>query len=182
MKVLVLGGMAPFARGGAEALCGQLVRHLLAAGHEAEALRIPFQSGSPERLLDAAVAARGLRLINVDRLIALAVLAGIVPWNDKVVWLTPWCSPPLGPTDPGSGVTAQDAEDAHLRAAEGVALGEARRIFSASPAAADLLRRRHGLFCTPLPLPMDDPEPSAIGDAPPAMGPTWPAAVETLLS
>ena len=42
MKLLVANNAAPFVRGGAELLAERLVTELVAAGHEAELLRLPL--------------------------------------------------------------------------------------------------------------------------------------------
>src|SRR4051794_35601930 len=86
VNVLVLADMVPFVRGRTEELCEHLVRHLTARGLTAEAMRIPFV-GASGRVADGMLAARSLRLVNVDRLITLTFPASLVPSTRKVIWL-----------------------------------------------------------------------------------------------
>ena len=88
MKLLVANNAAPFVRGGAELLAERLVTELVAAGHEAELLRLPLGETSSE-IADGMVAAATLDVVNVDRVIALKFPAYLIPHRDVVVWLIP---------------------------------------------------------------------------------------------
>jgi glycosyltransferase involved in cell wall biosynthesis len=87
MRVAIVNNQAPFVRGGAELLAEWLHDKLEQYGHQAEIVRLPFQWNPPERIIDHMLAARLLRLANVDRVIALKFPAYYVPHENKVLWL-----------------------------------------------------------------------------------------------
>jgi glycosyltransferase involved in cell wall biosynthesis len=87
MKIAVVNNQAPFVRGGAELLAEWLHDKLEQYGHNAEIVRIPFQWNPPERIVDHMLAARLVRLANVDRVVALKFPAYYVPHDNKVLWL-----------------------------------------------------------------------------------------------
>ncbi len=87
MKVAIVNNQAPFVRGGAELLAEWLHDKLEEYGHQAEIVRIPFQWNPPERIIDHMLAARLVRLANVDRVVALKFPAYYVPHENKVLWL-----------------------------------------------------------------------------------------------
>lgn len=162
MRVLVLNNMAPFVRGGAEALCDHLVRNLRLRGAVAEAMRLPFSWTPPERLLDEMLIARSLRLWNVDRVIALKFPVYMVPWDDKVIWLLHQFRQAYDLFDAGlSHIPATPEGDRvreAIRRADGVAFAEARHVFTNSPTTTERLRRYNGVEGTVLPPPLNDPE------------------------
>src|SRR5262249_32916645 len=86
VKILVANNAAPFVRGGAELLADRLINELIAAGHQAELLRIPL-GNTPEEIADGLVAAATLEAVEVDRVIALKFPAYVIPHRDVVVWL-----------------------------------------------------------------------------------------------
>jgi hypothetical protein len=88
MKILVVNNAAPYIRGGAEELADHLVQRLNGTpGVEAELMRLPFCWTPAEHLIDEIVLHRALRLINVDRVIALKFPAYLVPHPHKTLWL-----------------------------------------------------------------------------------------------
>ena len=87
MKVLVVNNMAPFVRGGAEALAEHLVKHLEIAGHQAELLRVPFQWEPATRIPSQMLMARAFELWNVDHVIALKFPAYLIQHPSKTIWL-----------------------------------------------------------------------------------------------
>lgn len=88
MKVLVVNNMAPFLKGGAEALADQLVRSLNATrGVQAELVRIPFKWEPAERLIEEILICRSMRLYDIDLMIGLKFPAYLVPHNRKRLWL-----------------------------------------------------------------------------------------------
>jgi glycosyltransferase involved in cell wall biosynthesis len=88
MKVLVVNNMAPFLRGGAEALAEEIVRRLNATkGIEAELLRIPFKWEPAERLIEEILICRSMRLYNTDLMIGLKFPAYLVLHTRKRLWL-----------------------------------------------------------------------------------------------
>jgi glycosyltransferase involved in cell wall biosynthesis len=92
MRVIVASVRTPFVQGGAEIHAEQLIKALLAAGHQAELVTIPFNAGNPERIPDQMLTCALMDLneineVKVDRLIALKFPAYLVPHPNKVVWL-----------------------------------------------------------------------------------------------
>jgi glycosyltransferase involved in cell wall biosynthesis len=88
MKVLVVNNVAPFLRGGAEALAEEIVRRLnTTKGIEAELLRIPFKWEPAERLIEEILICRSMRLYNTDLMIGLKFPAYLVPHTRKRLWL-----------------------------------------------------------------------------------------------
>jgi glycosyltransferase involved in cell wall biosynthesis len=82
----------PFVTGGAEVLAAGLRRELVAAGHQAEIVAIPFKWYPPERILDQMLACRLLDLsemfeVPVDRLIGLKFPAYLAPHPRKAIWM-----------------------------------------------------------------------------------------------
>jgi glycosyltransferase involved in cell wall biosynthesis len=92
MRVLALTTQVPFVRGGAELLAEGLIRSLIAAGHEAELVSIPFKWYPPERVLDHMLLCRLFDLTEacgdkIDRVIGLKFPTYLVPHPQKVMWL-----------------------------------------------------------------------------------------------
>jgi glycosyltransferase involved in cell wall biosynthesis len=92
MRVLALTTQVPFVRGGAEFLAEGLLRSLIAAGHEAELVAIPFKWYPPDRILDHMLACRLLDLSescgdSIDRVIGLKFPTYLIPHPRKVMWL-----------------------------------------------------------------------------------------------
>ena len=80
--------MAPFVRGGAEELAYHLNARLNATpGVRAEVLRVPFSWEPFERLANEIFINPMLRLLNVDRVIALKFPAYLIPHEQKILWL-----------------------------------------------------------------------------------------------
>jgi glycosyltransferase involved in cell wall biosynthesis len=92
VRVLLATTQAPFVRGGAEALAEGLRDALIARGHQAEIVAIPFKWYPPERILDCMLACRLLDLTEasgnrVDRLIGLKFPAYLIPHPRKSLWI-----------------------------------------------------------------------------------------------
>jgi len=87
MKVAIVSNQAPFVRGGAELLAEWLHDTLEEHGHQAEIVRIPFKWSPPEKIIDHMLAARLVRVVNTDRVVAMKFPAYFVPHEDKVLWL-----------------------------------------------------------------------------------------------
>jgi hypothetical protein len=134
VKVLVLDSVVPLAPDPGAARRDALVARLLAAGMEAEALRLPFTPEPAARLPDEILIARSLHVLNADRVVALAFPACLVPHAAKVIWLQ---NAPAGPALAGRAGEA-------VRAAEARALADARRVFAADAAVAAALRDAYG--------------------------------------
>jgi glycosyltransferase involved in cell wall biosynthesis len=160
LKVAVVNNQAPFLRGGAELLVEWLVEALEARGHQAEAVRLPFSWNPPSRVLDSMLAARLVRLPNVDRVVALKFPAYYVPHDDKVLWLMHqfrqahdlWGTPLQGLPDEGDGLLVRDA----VRDADRALLKQARGIFTNSKVVSGRLERSTGLDSEVLYPPLRD--------------------------
>lgn len=92
MRIAIVSVQIPFITGGAEILAESLQRELLARGHEAEIVTIPFKWYPPERILDCMAMARLIDLTEVngrriDKVIALKFPAYYVEHPDKVCWI-----------------------------------------------------------------------------------------------
>lgn len=161
MKILVLSNRVPFVHGGAEELSRHLVRQLKLAGHEAEEMRLPFSWHPAERLYDEMLIARSMRVVNVDRVIALKFPVYLVPHPNQVIWLLHQFRQAYDLFDAGmshldsgpAGTTLRDA----IRAADDEAFRNARRLF-ALPEAANRVRRYNGFEAETLHTPLNDPE------------------------
>jgi glycosyltransferase involved in cell wall biosynthesis len=82
----------PFILGGAELHAEGLRSALIAAGHEAEIVTIPFNTRSPDQILESMRFARQIDLteisrVKVDRLIGLKFPAYLIPHPNKVLWI-----------------------------------------------------------------------------------------------
>ena len=162
MKIAVLNNHVPFVSGGAEYLADALVEQLQAAGHEAVLYRVPFQWTPPEKVIDHLVACRLLRLVGVDRVIALKFPVYCVPHDNKVLWLlhqfrqaydlwgTVWQDLP----DNAEGLAIRRA----VIHADNRYLPEARAIYTNSHVTGDRLRRFNHLDSTVLYPPLLNPE------------------------
>ena len=92
MRILIATVQVPFIRGGGEMLAEGLETALLAAGHEAEIVRLPFKWYPPERILEQTLATRLFDVSAssgraVDRVIGLRFPAYLLPHPDKVMWI-----------------------------------------------------------------------------------------------
>ncbi len=152
----------PFVRGGAEVLADGLVAALHRAGHEAVALSIPFRWYPAEHLLDEMLAARGLRLAGIDRVIGLKFPAYLVPHPRKVMWLVHqhrqaydmWESGQSDIPDDARGRVIRDA----IRAADARCFAGCRGLFAIAGNVAGRLHRFSGFEAEVLPMPLDAPE------------------------
>jgi glycosyltransferase involved in cell wall biosynthesis len=162
MKVAVVNNQAPFLRGGAELLAEWLVEALRERGHEGQVVRIPFGWTPPERIVESMLAARLVRLPNVDRVVALKFPAYYVPHDDKVLWLLHQFrqAHELWNTDkqglPGTP-EARGIRDA-VRVADRTLLAETGAIYTNSRIVGDRLRDSTGLESTVLFPPLREPE------------------------
>jgi glycosyltransferase involved in cell wall biosynthesis len=92
MRILIATAQVPFIRGGAEIHAEGLRDALLAAGHEAELIAIPFKWYPPEQILDHMLACRLLDVTEaagtpVDLLIGLKFPAYLISHPNKVLWI-----------------------------------------------------------------------------------------------
>lgn len=162
MKVLVLSTMAPFVWGGAEELAVHLERNLIAAGHDAEVMRIPFSWEPATRIPTQMAMARLFELINVDRVIALKFPAYLVRHPSKVIWLLHQYRQTYDLWDSGhTNIPASSLGQSLRRTihnADLTAFNEAQAIFTNSEVTSQRLMHYNGVASTVLRPPVNDPE------------------------
>jgi len=156
VRVAVLAAQTPFAAAGpgsTAALAARLCRELTQRGHETAVVRIPFDPGAPETIVDQMLALRLLRIEGVDRAIALAFPLSQVPHDDRLAWV-------LEPHDAVTAALPATALGRRVRravlAAERSSLAEARAIHAPSRAAAERLRAETGREAGVLAVPDGD--------------------------
>lgn len=160
--VAVVNAQVPFIRGGAEILSDSLVRQLRLRGFHATAINIPVAWNPPEVILDHILAARLLRIGNIDRLIPLKFPAFHIPHDNKVLWLLHqfrqaydlWGTALQGISDDRHGHQIRDA----IRRADDEYLPEAQRIYTNSPVTRDRLQTFNGIAAEVLYPPLPTPE------------------------
>jgi glycosyltransferase involved in cell wall biosynthesis len=160
MKVAIVNNQAPFVRGGAELLAEWLHQKLEEYGHQAEIVRIPFQWNPPERIIDHMLAARLVRLANVDRVVAFKFPAYYVPHDDKVLWLLHqfrqaydlWGTPFQGIPNTSTGYRIRAA----ITGADRRYLSEVKRIYTNSQIVGRRLRLYSEIDSEPLYPPLLD--------------------------
>lgn len=162
MKVLVVNNMAPFVWGGAEELAAHLQKNLIAAGHEAEVMRIPFQWEPASRIPSQMLMVRAFETINVDRVIALKFPAYLIRHPNKTLWLLHQYRQAYDLFDAGQTNLTNDESGQEVRKlirnADNEAFGEARRIFTNSEITRQRLRHYNDFDAEVLLPPLNDPE------------------------
>ena len=168
MRVLVLNNMAPFLRGGAEALAEQLIRNLNGTrGVQAELIRIPFKWEPAERLIEEILICRSMRLYNTDLMIGLKFPAYLVPHNRKRLWLLHQYRQAYDVWDAGQSNIPDTARGREIRQtvtqADNQCFGDCEKIF-ASRVVANRLLRYNGFDSEIMMAPLNDPELFIGGD------------------
>lgn len=162
MKVLIVNNMAPFVWGGAEELAAHLQKNVIAAGHEAEVLRIPFQwepaSGIPSQMLIV----RAFELMNVDHVIALKFPAYLIRHPKKTLWLLHQYRQAYDLFDAGQtnlppGPAGEELRTL-IRNADNESFAESRKIFTNSEVTRQRLRHYNGFDAEVLLPPINDAE------------------------
>jgi glycosyltransferase involved in cell wall biosynthesis len=162
MRVAVLRPQVPFARGGAEIFTDRLVEELLARGHEADLVSVPFKWYPGARVLTQAFLWRMLDLEEadgqpIDVVVATKFPSYLVRHRDKRVWLVHQFRQAYELDGTPLGQFGDSAEDRGLRrkvqALDRVALGEATRLFATSRNVAGRLEASTGLTAEVLPHP-----------------------------
>jgi glycosyltransferase involved in cell wall biosynthesis len=152
LRILIATVREQFTRGGAEILAEDLRESLVAAGHDAEIVAIPFHGYPTDDLIDNLTAFRLLDLSTsrgsrVDRLIALKFPAYLISHPRKVIWLVHQLRGAYELWDEEHGLSRQPA-GMHARVfvseADRVACTEAYGVFSISKNVAARLRRSTG--------------------------------------
>jgi glycosyltransferase involved in cell wall biosynthesis len=162
MRIAVAAPQVPFVRGGAELMADDLVAALRERGHEAELVTVPFKWYPGARVLDQAFLWRLVDLTEsdgrpIDRVIATKFPAYCVRHPNKVAWVLHQFRQAYDYDRTDLGQFGESAEDRATRDAiirlDGVALGEARRVFATSRNVADRLHRFNGIDADVLPHP-----------------------------
>lgn len=162
MKILVVNNMAPFVWGGAEELAVHLQRNLVAAGHLAEILRIPFQWEPATRIPSQMLMVRAFELWNVDRVIALKFPAYLIRHPHKTLWLLHQYRQAYDLYDAGHTNLPPGENGEAIRqlivAADREAFEESRRIYTNSEVTRSRLKKYNGFNADVLLPPLNDPE------------------------
>jgi glycosyltransferase involved in cell wall biosynthesis len=159
MRVIVASVRTPFIQGGAEIHAEQLIKALLAAGHQAELVALPFHAGNAERIPDQMLACALMDLdkingVKIDRLIALKFPAYLIPHANKVIWLMHqhrpaydlWNNSFGSLRNAASGIIVRDI----IRRADAKMCQEAKRLFTVSENVTRRLRDFWNVDSTPL--------------------------------
>ncbi len=162
VRIAVCAPQVPFVRGGAELMADDLVVALLDRGHEAELVTVPFKWYPGTRVLDQAFLWRLVDLTEadgrpIDRVIATKFPAYCVRHPNKVAWVLHQFRQAYDYDRTELGQFSESPEDRATRVAverlDGVALGEARRVFATSRNVAERLQRFNGIDAEVLPHP-----------------------------
>jgi glycosyltransferase involved in cell wall biosynthesis len=149
MKVAVLNNSVPFLRGGAEHLADSLVDQLRLRGHQAELVRVPLRWATPADVAESMFAASTLRIPEADVVIPLKFPAYLVQHPRKNVWLLHQFRQVYDLWEVAGHSPEVNEENLALKkaitAADGTALGEARRLFCNSAVTAARLSEHNGL-------------------------------------
>jgi len=153
-RVLVCTAQVPFASGGAERHAEGLVREIIASGHEAELVRLPFKWYPRSEILTSALAWRLLDLSEadgkrVDLVIPMKFPSYLVRHENKVVWLIHQFRQAYDRFGTAESDFTASPEDTRWReliaASDRTGLTEARKIFTNAQNTADRLARFNGI-------------------------------------
>ena len=153
-RVLVCTAQVPFASGGAERHAEGLVREIVASGHEAEQVRLPFKWYPRAEILTSALAWRLLDLSEVDGkrvdlVIPMKFPSYLVRHENKVVWLIHQFRQAYDRFGTGESDFTASPEDTRWREliaeTDRTGLTEARKIFTNARNTADRLARFNGI-------------------------------------
>lgn len=162
MKILVVNNMAPFVWGGAEELAVNLQKNLIAAGHQSEVLRIPFQWEPATRIPSQMLMVRAFELWNVDRVIALKFPAYLIRHPHKTLWLLHQYRQAYDLFDAGQTNLPADPVGSDLRhliqKADAESFSESRKIFTNSEVTRKRLKKYNGFDAQVLLPPLNDPD------------------------
>ena len=158
MRIIIATVQIPFVSGGAESHADGLKAALMAEGHEASIVTVPYNPAVPERIPDQMLACRLMDLTEihgtrVDRLIALKFPAYLIPHPHKIVWVLHqhraaydlWDYPFEDLSATPRGVMVREA----IRRGDQL-LSEAAAVFANSKNIANRLSHFCGIVSTPL--------------------------------
>jgi glycosyltransferase involved in cell wall biosynthesis len=168
MRVVIASVQVPFVRGGAEFLAEGLLRAIVAAGHTAEIVTVPFRDGPQEstRMLDQAIACRLLDLTyaggtSIDRLIGLKFPAYLIPHTNKVLWILHQYRSVYDQWDNQHGLSRSPSGlmlRNTIRRMDSALLPESREIFTISKRVSERLMQYCGINSEPLYPPLAQPD------------------------
>jgi glycosyltransferase involved in cell wall biosynthesis len=162
MRIAVCSAQVPFARGGAEIFADDLVSELVARGHEATVVTVPFKWYPGTRVLTQAFLWRLVDLTEaegrpIDLVIATKFPSYAVRHPNKVVWLLHQFRQAYELDRTELGQFGESAEERALRrsvqALDRRVLGEARKLFTTSRNLQQRLEQSTGLAAEVLPHP-----------------------------
>ncbi len=165
MRIVIATVQVPFIHGGAELHAEGLRNALIAAGHEAEIISVPFKWYPPEKILDHMLACRLIDVSEVagtpvDMLIGLKFPAYLIPHPNKVLWILHqhrtayelWDHPLSDLIYYPNGAQVREA----IQLADRTFIPQARMIFANSRNVADRLKKFCDIESTPLYHPPPD--------------------------
>jgi glycosyltransferase involved in cell wall biosynthesis len=162
MRIAVCAPQVPFVRGGAELMADDLVAALQERGHETALVTVPFKWYPGTRVLDQAFLWRLVDLTEsdgrpIDRVIATKFPAYCVRHPNKVAWVLHQFRQAYDYDRTSLGQFGESPEERAtlqaIRRLDGIALGEARRVFATSRNVADRLHRFNNVDADVLPHP-----------------------------
>lgn len=172
-RVAVCLPQVPFEDGGAEILARRLVEALVARGHEADLVTVPFKWYPNRTLIESALAWRLLDLSEangrpIDVVIGTKFPSYLVRHPRKVVWLFHQFRQAYDMHGTRFAQFADDAEGSAMREAirtmDARALDEARAVFAISGNVAARLARFNERSATVLPPPPQNLDLAPLGD------------------
>jgi len=87
MKIMIINAMVPFIYGGAEFLVKSLSDKLIEYGYDVQIIRLPFSWWPIDNIIDGILAARLIKLDNVDMMIGFKFPTYLIPHENKKIWL-----------------------------------------------------------------------------------------------
>ncbi len=162
MKVLIVNNMEPFVWGGGEELAVNLQRNIIAAGHSAELLRIPFAYNPPENIVSQMLMCQNLCLNNVDKVIALKFPAYMIPHPNKTFWILHQFRQVYDLFD---GRPEMQELKKLITKADNMTFSGASRLFTNSNITKDRLEKYNGIKSKVLLPPVNQPELFTGGDS-----------------
>ena len=168
MKVVVASAIVPVLKGGGRMIVDDLVRHLRERDHEVEDVLLPSWN-EPDLLVEQLLAMRLLDLQGAgERLIAIRVPAHLIRHPNKVLWFIHHQRQAYDLWNTAYQGIPAGAEGERIRraifAADALAFGEARAVFTNSKIVSRRLSEFNGLGSEVLYPPLGDPSGYRCGE------------------
>jgi hypothetical protein len=154
VRVVIATVRTPFTRGEPERLAAALQEALTAAGHEADIMALPFSPSSAAVIPDQMLAFRLMQAaessgVTIDRLVALAFPATLIPHPAKRLWLQDLYRPAYDEWAAGTGFLWNAPGGRHVRqaihVADAAAMAESTGVFASAPDVGARLRDLAGV-------------------------------------